>query len=298
MNRPRNERKSGGVQTLDAGWKSGVEALPRQLGSFAEAVADPDYVLVLRVQDGNMDAFDALVAKYKQPIVNFATRALGDPMEAQDVAQNAFVSVFKKSGRFRFGSRFSTWLFSITRNLCRNELRRRWRHRGNWFAGEEIERPELARWESEAAHLGNVPEAVFQRELQEKIEQALELLPERERAAILLLRDEELSYAEVAAVLGTSPSAAKTLIFRGRQALKRELRPYLRTGAWRESWARTFAQTKQLREDKRPPRLIYVEICRASVSLLTGHAARRPANKMRRKSSAYQRYETVRGSTW
>ncbi len=298
MNRQRNDRKSGGVQTIEAGRKSGAEAWPRQLGPLAEAVADPDYVLVLRVQDGNMDAFDALVAKYKQPIVNFATRALGDPMEAQDVAQNAFVSVFKKSGRFRFGSRFSTWLFSIARNLCRNELRRRWRHRGNWFAGEETERPELARWESEAAHLGNVPEAVFQRELQEKIEQALDLLPDRERTAILLLQDEELSYADVAAVLGTSPSAAKTLIFRGRQALKRELRPYLRTGAWRESWAEACAHGRHFCQDQRAPRLFYVEIGRASVSLLTGRAASRPANKMRRKSSAYQRYETVRGTTW
>ena len=280
----------------DAGHQT--ETSPWTTKSSSQTVKDPDHLLVRQVQEGKMDAFDALVGKYKQPIVNFAARVLGDPMEAQDVAQNAFLSVFKKSGRFRFGSRFSTWLFSITRNLCRNELRRRWRHRGNWFAGEEIERPELARWAAEAAHLGNVPEAVFQRELQEKIEQALELLPERERAAILLLRDEELSYAEVAAVLGTSPSAAKTLIFRGRQALKRELRPYLRSGAWRESWAWTFAQAKYLRRDKPSPQLFYVEICRASVSLLTGHAARRPANKMRRKTSTYQRYESVRGSTW
>jgi len=67
------------------------------------------------------------------------------------------------------------------------------------------------------------------------------LLPERERMATLLLKDEDLSYADVAAVLGTSPAATKTLIHRGRQTLKRELLPYLRTGAWRASWAEVVA---------------------------------------------------------
>jgi RNA polymerase sigma-70 factor (ECF subfamily) len=204
--------------------------------------ADPDYFLVLRVQDGNMDAFDALVEKYKQPIVNFASRTLGDPIEAQDVAQNAFVRVFKESGRFRCTCRFSTWLYAITRNLCRNEIRRRSRHRVDSLGHEDVERREFARWQMDSAKLGNVPEAVFRRELQEKIEQALESLPERERSAIRLLQDEDLSYADVAAVLGTSLAATKTLIFRGRQALKRALRPYLRTGAWRVSWAEAFAQ--------------------------------------------------------
>jgi RNA polymerase sigma-70 factor, ECF subfamily len=117
------------------------------------------------------------------------------------------------------------------RNLCRNELRRRSRQRVDSPRPEEIERPEFARWQLAAAKLGNVPEVVFQRELQEKVEQALASLPQRERTAILLLRDEQLSYAEVAVVLGASPAATKMLIHRGRQALKRNLQPYLRTGA-------------------------------------------------------------------
>jgi RNA polymerase sigma-70 factor (ECF subfamily) len=227
---------------MEAEGESRAEPSLRTTGPFCPSSGDPDYFLVLRVQEGNRDAFEALVEKYKQPIVNFATRTLGDPMEAQDVAQNAFVWVFKASVRFRFACRFSTWIYAIARNLCRNELRRRSRHRVDCLRREEVEEAGFARWQWDAAKLGNVPEAVFQRELQEKIEQALESLPERERAAILLLRDEDLSYAEVAAVLGTSPAATKTLIHRGRQALKRELQPYLRTGAWRESWAEAFAQ--------------------------------------------------------
>jgi RNA polymerase sigma-70 factor (ECF subfamily) len=203
----------------------------------AEPIEDPDHFLVLRAQEGNMDAFVTLVEKYKQPLISFATHALGDPMEAQDVAQNAFVAVLKAFRRFRFTCRFSTWLYTIARNLCRNELRRRCRHRANFLRHEEIEAQEFARWHLGTAKFGTVPDAVFQKELEEKIEQALELLSERERMAILLLRDEALSYADVAAVLGTSGAATKALIHRGRQALKRELQPYLRTGAWREALA-------------------------------------------------------------
>lgn len=196
---------------------------------ISRGLADPDYGLVRGVQVGNRDAFDALVEKYKQPIVNFAGLILGDSTEAQDVAQNAFVRVFKHCRRFQFACSFSTWLYAIARNLCRNELRRRSRQRLVSPEDGEMERPELARWHLAAAGQGNVPEAVFQRELQEKIEQALAALPQRERAAILLLRDEPLSYAEVAAILGTSPSATKSLIHRGRQTMKRNLRRYLQS---------------------------------------------------------------------
>jgi RNA polymerase sigma-70 factor, ECF subfamily len=206
-----------------------------------EVNLDPDYLLVQRVQSGNLDAFDVLVAKYKQPIVRFATRTLRDAAEAQDVAQNVFVLMFKACGRFRFTCRFSTWLYTITRNLCRNELRRRSRHRADFLRHEEIEAQEFERWHLGKAKFGTVPGAVLQKELEEKIEQALELLSERERTAILLLQHEDLSYADVAEVLGTSHSATKTLIHRGRQTLKRELQPYLRSGAGRASWSEVAA---------------------------------------------------------
>jgi RNA polymerase sigma-70 factor (ECF subfamily) len=226
--------------------ESRIKPSPRRTRNVSEAITDPDSVLMLRVQSGNMDAFDTLVEKYKQPIVSFATRTLGDAMEAQDVAQNAFVLVFKARGRFRFACRFSTWLYTIARNLCRNEIRRRSRNRVasgvDSLRHEAVERREFLRWQWNTAKLGNVPEAVFQRELREKIDQLLKRLSERERTAILLLQDEDFSYADVAAVLGTSLAATKTLIHRGRKTLKQELRRYLRSGDWRESWAKAFAQ--------------------------------------------------------
>ena len=99
-------------------------------------VADADYLLADQVRQGDTAAFEELVEKYKQPIINFATRFLGDPIEAHDVAQNVFVKVFKSASHFQYQSKFSAWLYVVARNLCRNEYRRRIRHRTepfDWF---------------------------------------------------------------------------------------------------------------------------------------------------------------------
>jgi RNA polymerase sigma-70 factor (ECF subfamily) len=196
------------------------------------AKADADHVMMRRVTKGDLAAFEVLVEKYKQPIITFANRVLSDPAEAQDVAQNVFVQVFKKSARFRYTCKFSTWLYIIARNLCRNELRRRYRQRIDSLHNNGSECSEHAHLHFEGSSCGNGPEAVFQGELHQKIEQALGDLPEPQRTAILLLRDKDLSYGEIAAILGTSLPATKSLIHRSRQTLKRKLRPYLRTGAW------------------------------------------------------------------
>jgi RNA polymerase sigma-70 factor, ECF subfamily len=217
-----------GDQMIEGGWHSRLECFKRPARTVPHPNEDPDYSLVLRVREGHADAFHELVEKYKQPIVNFATRALGDPIEAQDVAQAAFVRVFKESRRFRFACKFSTWLYTIARNICRNELRRRLRHPARSLEPNDMEKPQFARWQLDAPKLGNLPEAVSQRELEEKVGESLASLPERERVAILLLHDDQLSYDEVAAILKTSRGATKMLIHRGRRTLKRELRPYLR----------------------------------------------------------------------
>jgi RNA polymerase sigma-70 factor (ECF subfamily) len=86
--------------------------------------SDYDIHLVRSFQQGDLSAFEQLVENYKQSVVNYAARTIGDPTEAEDIAQKAFLRVFSASGRFRFQANFSTWLFAITRNLCLNELRR------------------------------------------------------------------------------------------------------------------------------------------------------------------------------
>src|ERR1700742_1333756 len=89
---------------------------------------DPDAALMLRVKQGDTAAFTELVEKYKQPVMNLAFRTLRDATEAEDLAQNVFVKVYKSAPRYKSTAKFSTWLFTIARNLCLNEIRRRSRH--------------------------------------------------------------------------------------------------------------------------------------------------------------------------
>src|SRR5215510_7670624 len=89
---------------------------------------DPDAALMLRVKQGDTAAFTELVEKYKQPVMNLVYRTLRDATEAEDLAQNVFVQVYKSAPRYRTTARFTTWLFTIARNLCLNEIRRRSRH--------------------------------------------------------------------------------------------------------------------------------------------------------------------------
>src|SRR5258708_22901752 len=90
--------------------------------------ADPDAALMLRVKQGDREAFEALVEKYKQPIMNLAYRTLSDATEAEDLTQHVFLQVFKSAHRYEVSARFSTSIFTIARNLCLNEIRRRSRH--------------------------------------------------------------------------------------------------------------------------------------------------------------------------
>src|SRR5271156_2321200 len=92
------------------------------------ALEDPDAVLMLRVKRGDIAAFEELVDKYKQPIVNLMFRMVHDLDEAEDLAQNVFLRVYRSAGRYEVSAKFTTWLFTIARHLCLNEIRRRSRH--------------------------------------------------------------------------------------------------------------------------------------------------------------------------
>jgi RNA polymerase sigma-70 factor (ECF subfamily) len=196
------------------------------------AEPDPDSQLMLRVKRGDAAAFEALVEKYKQPVINLVARTLRDAAEAEDVAQNVFVQVFKSADRYRATAKFSTWLFTIARNLCLNEIRRRIRHPADSLdepsPGSDGHR-EVDLLDRTAHQAGD---AVVRDELFSKVDEAIDGLPETQRTALLLCREEELSYEEIAEVVGCSLSATKSLIHRARETLKARLKPYLTTGKW------------------------------------------------------------------
>jgi len=195
---------------------------------------DPDAALMLRVKQGDRAAFAMLVEKYQQPVLNFIHRTLRDETEAEDVAQNVFLQVYKSAPRYVKTAKFSTWLFTIARNLCLNEIRRRSRHPAESLDATRPDSEEQPIHQVEDRQSFTPPESLLQSELEQKIAEALAELPENQRTAVLLCRQEELSYEEIAEVLNCTLSATKSLIHRGRETMKQKLKPYLRSGAWKD----------------------------------------------------------------
>lgn len=203
-----------------------------KLGLQMSAIPDLDAEMMLRVKTGDIAAFETLVEKYKQPIINLVARTISDPTEAEDLAQNVFVQAYKSAGRYAASAKFSTWLFTIARNLCLNELRRRSRH-----PTDPLDTPVGGDEDTPARQIPDVriegpAQAMLQTELLAKIEEALADLPESQRTALLLFREKDMAYEDIAGVMGTSLSATKSLIHRARETMKLRLKPYLRSGNW------------------------------------------------------------------
>ncbi len=195
---------------------------------------DPDAALMQRVTQGDQPAFEELVEKYKQPVFNMIYRTLPDAAEAEDLAQTVFIQVYKSAARYRVEAKFSTWIFTIARNLCLNELRRRSRR-----PADSLDAP-IAAGEDEGAtrqfeDVRNIAphEQLVRDELVSKVAEALQELPENQRAAVLLYQEQDKSYEEIAAIMSSSLSATKSLIHRARETLKQRLKPYLKSGTWK-----------------------------------------------------------------
>lgn len=194
---------------------------------------DPDAALMLRVKRGDRVAFEELIAKYQQPVLNFVYRLLPDASEAEDLAQGVFVQVWKSAARYQPSAKFSTWLFTIARNLCLNEFRRRSRH-----PAESLDAPAHANTDEPRGHgledgrATAAPDKLLRGELEAKVAEAVAALPENQRTALVLWQRDELAYEDIAEVLDCSLSAVKSLIHRARETLRARLKPYLLTGEW------------------------------------------------------------------
>lgn len=193
---------------------------------------DPDSQLMLRVKHGDMDAFESLVEKFKQPVMGLVYRTLRDADEAEDIAQAVFIQVYKSRDRYQPSARFSTWLFTIARNFCLNEIRRRVRHPADALDQPLNDSDDTVGTLIPDATVRDAGDLSLSGELTQKVDEAVRDLPELQRTALLLCREGDVSYDEIAEVLGTSLSATKSLIHRARETLKARLKPYLESGTW------------------------------------------------------------------
>jgi RNA polymerase sigma-70 factor (ECF subfamily) len=182
-----------------------------------------DVRLMALVSGGDAGAFEQLVERHQRLVIGTVSRMLGNSSDAEDIAQQVFVRVWKSAKRYVPRAKFTTWLLKITRNLVFNELRRRSRHAQVPLQGEAEEEERPIRDEHAVA-----PDAsLLEQELQKAIDAAIANLPETQRLAVILRRYEELSYEEIAETLDQSVSAVKSLLFRARTELRQSLQRYL-----------------------------------------------------------------------
>jgi RNA polymerase sigma-70 factor (ECF subfamily) len=207
-----------------------VPTLKRRLPSemneptFPEPDAEDDVALMLRVKTGDMEAFEILVDRHKHSVVGTAVRMLGGDSDADDIAQQVFIRVWKSAPRYEPSAKFTTWLMTIARNLVFNEMRRRQRAKFVPMETDPDDGPPQQFADSEASGPG---EQMQEAELQGAVDAAIASLPENQRLAIVLRRYEGMAYEEIAKVLKTSVPAVKSILFRARADLKERLKKYL-----------------------------------------------------------------------
>ena len=175
-------------------------------------LSDQDLMKV--VQSGDFSPASVLFDRYSGRIYNFAYRFLRSPEAAEDATQEVFVKMLKNAGQFNGEAKLSTWLFSITANLCRDHLRK---------ADNKVKEREETLVTLPASADTSPDHRLEIREKEKRVQGALMMLTEEQREAILLSRYQGLSYAEIAQIAGCSEGAVKTRVFRAMEALKKIL---------------------------------------------------------------------------
>jgi RNA polymerase sigma-70 factor (ECF subfamily) len=207
-----------------------TEALEQQLEA-----KDPDVRLMLQVRDDVQGAFEALVERYQHRLMGVMVHLVGRVEEAEDLTQEVFLRIYRARKGYRPRARFSTWLFTIANNLALNHLRGKGRNptvaATGGGVGDDTGASAVLPAGERALSRDGTPSAQLRKvELSEVVRDALDVLGEDQKVAVLLNKFEDMSYAEIAEVMGRSEAAVKSLLARARTHLREQLEPYLRTG--------------------------------------------------------------------
>ena len=195
----------------------------------ADSTPDPgdgnalDVALMARVGAGDHAAFRALVERHQNAVVGTVAKMLGNPSEAEDISQQVFLRLWHHAKNYRPDAKFTTYLFTITRNLVFNESRRRSRRK----EVSSDERGDFSHLQIQADPDRQPDSELLQAELRSAVDAAIAALPEAQRLAVVLRRYEQMPYEEIAGVLKLSVSAVKSLLFRARGTLRESLSSYL-----------------------------------------------------------------------
>src|SRR5713226_6640344 len=175
-------------------------------------MARSDVQLMLDVKAGDEQSFALLLHRYRRPLINFLYRMVRNREQAEDLAQEVFIRVYRAREDYVPSAKFTTWLFRIATNLALNSVR-----------DNRYQRMEIS-LDAPEKH-PNIEQHLIEETRKKMIRHAIEKLPEKQRAAVLLHKYQELDYGEISKILECSESALKSLLFRAYETLRVELAP-------------------------------------------------------------------------
>jgi RNA polymerase sigma-70 factor, ECF subfamily len=183
----------------------------------------PSEELMARIAKGDEYAFQILVERHQRSVLNLVYRFIGDRTKSQDLAQEVFFRVWQAARGYKPKAKFTTWLYRISANLCLNELKSS--RRNKWLRFFRVDTDEQTVGEEGFSDGSPSPEdLLLARERNRQITSVLQSLPENQRMAFILKRYDDLSYEEIARILGCSVSAVESLIVRAKKNLQEKFK--------------------------------------------------------------------------
>jgi RNA polymerase sigma-70 factor (ECF subfamily) len=192
------------------------------------AALDLDAQLMLRVRDGDEECFRVLLEKYRNPVMRFVYRMVQDRAISEELAQEVFLRVYRSRATYEPTARFTTWLFRIATHLAINWLRDGRNEKGQQRLDDEGDGDMPVR--EVADRRPTVEQRMVDQTRLQEVRDAITVLPEKQRAAVLMHKYEEMEYAQIAQILECSESAVKSLLFRAYESLRARLAHMSRGG--------------------------------------------------------------------
>jgi len=190
-------------------------------------ILPPSEELMARIAEGDEDAFEILVNRHQTSILNLVYRFIGDRTQAKDLAQEVFLKVWQSAQNYEPKAKFTTWIYRITANLCFNELKSA--RRKKWFSfNRSNEDGDHTFEETLSDSAPSAEDLLLEKERSRQISDALQSLPDNQRMAVVLKRYEDLSYQEIAQIIGCSVSAVESLLVRAKRTLQEKLKNFER----------------------------------------------------------------------
>lgn len=190
---------------------------------------DADAALMVAFQKGDNKAFDQIVDKYHKPIVNFIYKIVNNSAEAEELAQEVFLRIYRARHTYEPRARFAAWIYKIATNLSFKEAERK-RRMKFWHRRDSLQADPSAEEEAFRDPLPDAEDRLVTTELGQVIRHAIRTLPRNEKTALVLRRYEDLSYREIAEIMRCTEAAVKTYIHRGKLHVRDLILPYLQKG--------------------------------------------------------------------